>query len=107
MSTSPIQVLPHNRNAAGRFPAGRSGNPGGRPKSSLVRRELLKAAKIEIAPGVTQLACMAQGMMDKAASDVAAASFVRDTIDGKPQSDGSSNGTQISIAIAVESIGNE
>lgn len=38
-------------------------------------------------------------MLDKAIGDVAAATFVRDTIDGKPQS--GDNGANIGINIAI------
>jgi len=72
------------RGIATRFRPGSTPNPGGRPKSAKFRREFVKQLRMEVAEGTTRLACIADGMIDKAMQDVAAATFIRDTVDGKP-----------------------
>ena len=91
-------------NEATRFRPGQSGNPHGRPRTAKFRRELVKQLRETVAgTDVTRLAQVCHGMIEKASSDVPAAVFVRDTVDGKPGA--SETGAIAQISIAIENIG--
>jgi Family of unknown function (DUF5681) len=87
---------------SGSFRTGQSGNPGGRPKSAYFRKLLLKRLQIEVAQGLTSGEAAINSIVDKVITeaDVSAFTAIRDTVDGKPQSnDTGSTGIQIQIAI--------
>ena len=92
---------------SGSFRTGASGNPGGRPRTAHIRKQLLSQLRQEIAAGVTNTGSVCAAVIDKAiAGDVAAFTAIRDTVDGKPGNDGAGAGT-IAIAIGIEFIGQD
>jgi Family of unknown function (DUF5681) len=100
----PVAVQPRS-NVATRFRQGQSGNPSGRPKSAIFRREAIKQLKREIAANVTELSHVTAGVIAKAADgDVAAYTVLRDTVDGKPGANDGASGN-VAIAIGIEFIG--
>jgi Family of unknown function (DUF5681) len=97
-------VVGARRDFATRFRPGQSGNPHGRPRTAKFRRELVKQLRETVAgTDVTRLAQVCHGMIEKASSDVPAAVFVRDTVDGKPGAN--ETGAIAQISIAIENIG--
>src|SRR5271166_1152678 len=84
------------------FKPGQSGNPGGRPKG-LFSRAARKHLRRQIAEGVTQLDAVIDAQVQEAIEKrcTQAATFLRDTVDGKPQADSAG---QIQIAIGIEFI---
>ena len=103
MSTSSVAIQPANSRIAGKFAPGRSGNPSGRPKS-IFNREIRKQLRVELATDVTRLAHIVDSTIERAATDNGALQFLRDSIGEKPDSNSASS-NQISIAIAIESVG--
>jgi hypothetical protein len=81
-----LSTVQQQRGYATRFKPGSTPNPGGRPRSAKFRREALKQLRMEIVPGVTRLACIVDGAIERASTETAAATFIRDTVDGKPSS---------------------
>ena len=85
------------RNKSGHFLLGQSGNPSGHPRKGRFKRALLRQLNAEIASGITRLDCVADGMVTLAETDVKAAEFVRDTVDGAPDKTGGGGGGNITI----------
>ena len=69
-----------------RWKPGQSGNPGGKPRTAHIRKHLLKLTKIAVAGDTTRLDCLLDSVIERgtAEGDVTVATFVRDTVDGKP-----------------------
>lgn len=105
-------AMPHSVSVArrvpnsGSFAPGKSGNPGGRPRSAKFRRIALRHLELAVAGDTTQADCVVDAIIQKAINegDVAAFTALRDTVDGKPQADSGAGG-QISIAIQVVNVG--
>lgn len=92
------------RDIATRFQPGNPGNPGGRPRSAKIRRHLLRQLNQEVAAGVDRLDCALDSIIEKTIRevDVSAATFIRDTVDGKPSANDRDSGpTNIMIEIAM------
>ncbi len=85
-----------------RFPKGTSGNPNGRPKglfNKSARKQLRKRAE----NGEINVDAVVGAQVDKAIvkADTAAATFLRDTVDGKPASQDDNGGNQIAIVVQL------
>jgi len=92
------------RGIATRFEPGKSGNPGGRPRTAKFRKLALKHLNIVVAEGTKQADCVMDAIVQKAIGegDVPAASFLRDVVDGKPGSNDANAGpTHVSIEIVM------
>jgi Family of unknown function (DUF5681) len=107
-SASAVAVDARSRQLAGLrpFQPGTSGNPGGRPKTSLFRKRSLKRLRFPITADCDQLDAVIDGQIARAIEqqDTQAATFLRDIVDGKPSSN-DSNGGVAQIYIAIENIG--
>ena len=94
------------------FVRGKSGNPGGRPKTSILRRNLIKQLRSEVSNGIDNLNCVTAGLIDTAiaggSSGVAAYSAIRDTVDGRPSSSGDNGDSQtMAIQINIDTVGGQ
>jgi hypothetical protein len=97
-------LLPRRTNEATRFQPGNCANPNGRPKIAHFRKALLRQLYLEIAPGFRRIDAVCDAIIEKAIKgDVQALTLLRDTVDGKPQTDAPMN--PIGIQISVNAIG--
>lgn len=86
---NPAELYPASRLVGLRpFSPGESPNPGGRPKTAILRRQVLRHLRLAVAKGANQLDCVIDGTIRTAieggAAGVAAFNALRDTVDGKP-----------------------
>ena len=86
------------------FKPGQSGNPGGRPKG-LFSRSARRQLRQEVSVGVKQVDCVVDSLIQKAVNeaDVPAATFLRDSCDGKPgpANDAGNGNTHLTIEIVM------
>jgi len=88
-----------------RFRPGTSGNPGGRPRRAKVARLLLRQLNAQLAEGTTRGDIVADAVVSKAeAGDLAAATFIRDTVDGTPARSADST-INMGLAVTVNHVG--
>lgn len=79
---------PVKRNADGTFPAGKSGNPNGRPREKSLTTQLKEALKgIEKSTGEDFGVLLVKRLMEKAISggDMKAITYIFDRLDGRPK----------------------
>jgi|SRR5579872_1464221 len=94
------------------FVRGKSGNPGGRPKTSYLRKYAIRHLLKNVSNGVKQLDCAIDSTIETAiaggSNGVAAMSFLRDTIDGRPSSSGDTGDSQtMAIQINIDTVGGQ
>ena len=85
--SQPFGVTQNNLQTSHLFQPGKSGNPGGRPKTKMFRRRLLKSLMHEV-NGVQRFDDVIEALVEEAASgNVRAFEAARDTVDGRPGPD--------------------
>ena len=103
-SLQPVYVA--KRQPTGHFAPGSSGNPGGRRRVGIVSRALKTQLRTEIANGVRRVDVMADAVITRAETgDITSATFVRDTVEGRPASN-DDRGNIGGITIAIQCSGN-
>lgn len=78
---------------------GQSGNPNGRPKVRPLTDALMEALKDKRKAKKIVDALIKTASDDESPKQVQAFSEIRDTIEGKPQAEGQSNGPQVLIVV--------